>query len=108
MWGIPEGGLTENLSEPLQDLHGHERKVTLVRFHPTASNVLGSVSGDNNIKLWDIEKGSAINTCTVHEQLIQDIVWDYRGNHYATTCKDKILRIIDARNGIVAHVRTYE
>ncbi|KAK7242095.1 coronin, actin binding protein [Aureococcus anophagefferens] len=32
-------------------------KVTLLRFHPTANNVLGSVSGDFSVKVWDIEKG---------------------------------------------------
>jgi len=40
VWGIPEGGLTSNLEVPLVDLHGHSRKVTLLRFHPTANNVL--------------------------------------------------------------------
>ena len=32
IWGIPEGGLTENVTEPLADLRGHERKVTLLRY----------------------------------------------------------------------------
>lgn len=133
VWGIPEGGLTENIAEPLTDLRGHERKVTLLRFHPTASNVLASVSSDNNIKLWDIEKGTEIINSSVHDQLvqvkivasgrqplpqplkacgssintheIQDIVWDYKGNCYTTTSKDKVLRIIDARTGAVAQVR---
>lgn len=104
VWGIPEAGLTENISEPLQDLRGHERKVTLLRFHPTASNVLGSVSFDNAVKLWDIEKGAELVNITAHEQLVQDIVWDYRGNYFATTSKDKVLRIIDARGGSVALV----
>jgi hypothetical protein len=27
VWGIPEGGLTENVEEPLVDLKGHGRKV---------------------------------------------------------------------------------
>ena len=33
VWGIPEAGLTENITEPLVDLHGHGRKVTLIRFY---------------------------------------------------------------------------
>lgn len=104
MWGIPEGGLTENISDPLGDLRGHERKVTLLRFNPTAANVLGSVSFDNAVKLWDIERGMELVNITSHEQLVQDIVWDYRGNYMATTSKDKVLRIIDARGGAVALV----
>ena len=54
MWGIPPDGLTETITEPLVDLHGHGRKVTLLRFHPTANNVFGSVSGDFSVKVWDI------------------------------------------------------
>ena len=102
VWGIPEGGLTELITTPLVDLHGHARKVTLLRSHPTADNVLASVGGDSVVKLWDIEKGAEINTLAgAHEQLIQDIVWDYSGKEYATSCKDKHVRMIDARSAAV-------
>lgn len=60
IWGIPEGGLTETCVEPLVDLVGHGRKVTLINFHPTANNVLASTSSDFTVRLWDIEKGSEI------------------------------------------------
>lgn len=102
MWGIPEGGLKENVPAPLVDLRGHERKVTLLRFHPTAMHVLGSASADNSVKLWDVEKGKEVGHCGAHEQLIQDLQWDYRGTVYATTSKDKALRVVDARTGMVA------
>ena len=82
VWGIPEGGLTTNVDQPLVDLHGHSRKVTLLRFHPTANNVLASTAADQTVKLWDIEKGCEMNSLNdVHEQLIQDVVWDYSGTH---------------------------
>jgi coronin-1B/1C/6 len=105
VWGIPEGGLTENITEPLVDLHGHQRKVTLIKFHPTASNVLASTSADQAVKLWDIEKGMEINSLNDgHEQLIQDIVWDYTGQVYTTSSKDKHVRICDARTATVATI----
>ena len=99
IWGLPQGGLTENITEPLVDLQGHGRKVTLLRFHPTASNMLASASADQTVKLWDIEKG--VEVCSLndsHEQLIQDLVWDYTGTTYCTSSKDKHVRIIDARS----------
>ena len=103
VWGIPEGGLTANINEPLVDLHGHGRKVTLLRFHPSASNVLASTSADQTVKLWDIEKGCEICSLNdAHEQLIQDIVWDYTGTTYTTSSKDKHVRIIDARTSTIA------
>ena len=105
VWGIPEGGLTENITEPLVDLHGHQRKVTLMRFHPTASNILATTSADQTVKLWDIEKGAEVNCLSdVHEQLIQDIVWDYIGTTYTTSSKDKHVRICDARTATVATI----
>lgn len=103
IWGIPEGGLTQTLTDPLVDLAGHSKKVTLLRFHPTANNVLASVGADYSVKLWDIEKGGEMITNEgTHEQLIQDIVWDYMGSTYATSCKDKNIRIFDARTNAVA------
>ncbi|KAH8069096.1 hypothetical protein JL720_11999 [Aureococcus anophagefferens] len=102
VWGIPPDGLTETITEPLVDLHGHGRKVTLLRFHPTANNVLGSVSGDFSVKVWDIEKGCEVSGMPAHEQLIQDLVWDYEGKMWATTCKDKKVRLGDPRAGAVA------
>mmetsp|Transcript_35983 Transcript_35983/g.62205 ORF Transcript_35983/g.62205 Transcript_35983/m.62205 type:complete len:439 (-) Transcript_35983:316-1632(-) len=103
VFGIPEAGLTETITEPLVDLHGHGRKVTLLRFHPTASNVLASISADFTVKLWDIEKGSEMFSLDgVHEQLIQDINWSPDGKTYATSCKDKKVRIVDARDNAVA------
>eukprot|EP00903_Cladosiphon_okamuranus_P005452 g5437.t1 len=102
VWGIPEDGFQETETEALITLQGHGRKVTLLRFHPTANNVLASVSADMTVKLWDIEAGMNMNTLAAHDQLIQDIVWDYYGNTYATSCKDKSLRIMDARSPQVA------
>jgi coronin-1B/1C/6 len=103
IWKIPDGGLTSNMTDPVVDLHGHNRKVTLLRFHPTASNVLASTSGDQTVKLWDIQKGTEINSCTEHSELIQDIVWDYTGNQYITSSKDKKVRFIDARSATLAN-----
>lgn len=40
VWGIPDEGFTETETESLITLNGHGRKVTLLRFHPTANNVL--------------------------------------------------------------------
>lgn len=105
LWQIPEGGLTANISTPVQDLTGHSRKVTLLRFHPTASNALLSASSDQTVKLWDIEKGLDINSNgDVHENLIQDIVWDYHGNQYAISSKDKAVRLVDARTGTTSSI----
>jgi len=112
IWSIPEDweptnekGLARpsadsNLTESLVDLVGHRKKVTLLRFHPTANNVLASTSADHTVKIWDIEKAEEISTMDgFGDYLIQDIVWDVRGEVCATSCKDKNVRFYDPRAG---------
>ena len=61
LWGIPsEEGLTENITEPLSDMHGHDRKVTHIKFHPTASNTLASTSADFLVKIWKVREKYAL------------------------------------------------
>ena len=48
-------------------------------------------------QVWDIEKGSG-SSCEEHKQLIQDIVWDHEGKVWATSSKDKKLRLGDPRS----------
>jgi len=109
LWSIPddweptdEKGLAKagnNLTESLVDLTGHKKKVTLLRFHPTAANVLASASADYTVKTWDVEKNEVISSFDDCNDLVQDIVWNYNGDRYATSCKDKIVRMMDARTG---------
>eukprot|EP00520_Triparma_pacifica_P006647 CAMPEP_0118648384 /NCGR_PEP_ID=MMETSP0785-20121206/9125_1 /TAXON_ID=91992 /ORGANISM="Bolidomonas pacifica, Strain CCMP 1866" /LENGTH=454 /DNA_ID=CAMNT_0006540569 /DNA_START=13 /DNA_END=1378 /DNA_ORIENTATION=- len=104
LWSIPDGGLKENLTEPLVDLKGHGRKVTLLKFNPTVGNVLASCSGDQTVKIWDVEKGEDINTFSGNQELTQDLAWSYNGDILATSCKDKNIRLIDGRTGSEAGI----
>lgn len=115
IWGIPddweptdEKGLAkkgDNLNESLVDLVGHRKKVTLLRFHPTASNVLASTSADYTVKIWDIEKAEDMTSYNdFGDHLIQDIVWDTNGDVCATSCKDKNVRFFDPRAGETSNV----
>lgn len=112
IWSIPEewepldarGVSTKgkDIEESVVDLVGHAKKVNLLRYHPTASNVIASTSQDYTVKLWDIEAGQELSTFEGAPDLCHDIVWDYKGDNYATTCKDKTARFIDARTAEVA------
>jgi len=110
-WSIPDeweptdekglGKKGEDFSDSLMSLDAHRKKVTLIRFHPTASNTMLSCSSDYTVKTWDIEAGSAISTLET-SNLTQDIVWDVRGDNYATSNKDKSVKIVDGRTGEVS------
>jgi len=98
IWGIPEGGLTTNLTEPLQTLKGHRRKVGTVKFNPVANNILATSSGDFSVKIWDIEKGTAnLSVEGQHSDLILSVDWNHNGSMLATTSKDKRVRVVDPR-----------
>lgn len=100
VWGIPQGGLTENMTNPLQTLSGHKRKVGNIKFHPTANNVLASAGTDYCVKVWDVEKGTPVLSWDAqHTDIIGSLEWKYNGSLVATSCKDKKIRLCDPRKG---------
>jgi coronin-1B/1C/6 len=105
IWGIPEGGLKDTMTEPLQTLSGHKRKIGTVQFNPVANNILATSAADLSCKIWDIEKGvSVLNVDAQHSDLIQSLQWNWNGSLLASSCKDKKVRIIDPRNQKVTAV----
>ncbi|XP_018908014.2 coronin-2B isoform X1 [Bemisia tabaci] len=101
LWYIPDGGLGNNLTEWLMDLHGHKRRVGYIEWHPTAENVLVSASFDYLMIIWDVGKGAALNVIDCHTDVIYCMSFNRDGSRIATTSKDKKLRIIDPRTGVV-------
>eukprot|EP00531_Pseudo-nitzschia_arenysensis_P007630 CAMPEP_0116123814 /NCGR_PEP_ID=MMETSP0329-20121206/4949_1 /TAXON_ID=697910 /ORGANISM="Pseudo-nitzschia arenysensis, Strain B593" /LENGTH=462 /DNA_ID=CAMNT_0003617755 /DNA_START=228 /DNA_END=1616 /DNA_ORIENTATION=+ len=108
LWSIPDeweptnekglGKEGDDFSDSLTALEGHRKKCTLIRFHPTASNTILSTSADYTVKTWDIESGTAITSLET-KNLTQDMIWDVRGDNYATSNKDKTVKIVDGRTG---------
>lgn len=106
LWDIPEGGLTSILSEFTNELLGHRRKVTQIEWHPTTANVLFSAGFDNLIIVWDTSSAphngnSILKVIDCHVDQIYSLAVNREGSHIATTSKDKLLRIIEPRTGIV-------
>lgn len=103
IWKVPEnfsvhtaaGGTIKDVA-PEAKLSGHSRKVGHVLFHPTASNVLASSSGDYTVKLWDIESGKP-KTSLKHNDMVISMSFNYIGSLLATTSRDKKIRIWDPR-----------
>jgi len=113
IWSIPEewepcddqgnAKAGKGLSESLLDLDGHRKKVTLLRYHPTASNTLMSTSADYTVKIWDVENATAVNSFEDIPNLVHDIVWDMKGDNFAFSCKDKNVRLCDGRTASATH-----
>ncbi|XP_069102262.1 coronin-2B-like isoform X2 [Argopecten irradians] len=97
VWQVPEKGLSGNLTEWLVDLHGHSRRTTYIDWHPTAENILLSTGMDFKSILWNIEQAEPINIVDCHTDTIFSTSWNREGSLFASTCKDRKLRIIDPR-----------
>eukprot|EP01128_Nolandella_sp_AFSM9_P000358 TRINITY_DN10519_c0_g1_i1.p1 TRINITY_DN10519_c0_g1~~TRINITY_DN10519_c0_g1_i1.p1 ORF type:complete len:447 (+),score=142.00 TRINITY_DN10519_c0_g1_i1:268-1608(+) len=110
IWTVPEGGLTENISEAAQVLRGHKRKIGNILFHPTAENVVTTTAQDYLLKLWDITTGEEKASIGGFGNIIQSQSWNYDGSILATYCKDKKVRLVDPRGGdnaVVAEVESH-
>lgn len=101
LWYIPDDGLKQNLNEWLVDLQGHQRRVAYIEWHPTAENILLSAGFDFLLILWNIGTGEAANVIDCHPDIIYSISFNRDGSLIATTCKDKMLRVVDPRSGKV-------
>lgn len=98
VWQIPEGGLTRPLTDPVVELHGHQRRVGLIQWHRSANNVLLSAGADCKIIIWNVGTGEQISSID-HPDLVFHCDWSWDGSHLVTTCKDKKIRIYDPRTG---------
>ncbi|XP_075212375.1 coronin [Lycorma delicatula] len=98
VWNIPEKGLEESLSTPECTFSHRQRRVETVRFHPVADGLL-TTSSFTTLVLWDIFSEKELFTNNDHGDIIQAISWKRDGKLLVTSCKDKLLRVIDPRAG---------
>ncbi|CAF1350236.1 unnamed protein product, partial [Adineta ricciae] len=101
VWYIPNDGLKADTYQWKVDLHGHQRRVDYIEWHPTAQNLILSAGLDHQVVLWNVERAEPIQVYRCHPDAIQSISWNRNGSLFATTCKDKHIRVIDPRTGRV-------
>lgn len=94
-----------HLTEWIAELQGHKRRVAYIEWHPTAENILFSAGFDHLVIVWHIGRGEAVNVIDCHTDVIYSISLNRDGSLLATTSKDKKLRVIEPRSGIVKSVR---
>jgi coronin-1B/1C/6 len=105
VWKVPNEGLKAVERTPISTLKGHYRRVISVDFHPISSNVLVSSAGDWTMKLWDVETSKEKLKYDDHPDQVMSVIWNWDGSIMATSCKDKKLRLIDARASKLSSVR---
>jgi hypothetical protein len=99
VWQIPEGGLTQDMSDPLVVLEGHQKKVHIISYHKVASNIITTASHDHSIKIWDLTRGAAaLSFDGLFTDTVWSVNWNRQGNLFVASSKDKTVRIFDPRN----------
>jgi len=107
IWNIPEDyslhskdDEVKDITEPVQILTGHSRKVGHVLFHPTAKDVLASSSMDRTVRIWNLETGKDV-VVLKHPDMVTSMSFSYNGEYLATIAKDKTIRVWDLKSGEV-------
>lgn len=98
VWQIPDGGITRTMTESVVDLVGHQRRVGLVLWHPSAQNILLSAGSDNKVCLWNVGTGECLLNFVLPD-LVLSGCWNWDGSEVLFTCKDKTIRRVDPRTG---------
>ncbi|KAJ2488585.1 Coronin-like protein crn1 [Coemansia sp. RSA 2050] len=91
----------EDVTQPLAVLGGHGRKVGHVAWNPVAENVLAVASSDHTVRIWDVGQVAVKSTLAGFGDSIMSIAWNHDGTLLAATCRDKRLRVFDARSGSI-------
>ncbi|RKO93413.1 hypothetical protein BDK51DRAFT_19573 [Blyttiomyces helicus] len=79
-------------------LAAHEKRVDLIKFHPTVGNILTTASADSTIRLWEIE-GMQDRICLTcpNDAVAQSITFDYCGDTIAVGATDGMVHLYDPR-----------
>ena len=96
LYQIPEGGLTSNITQEVQNFPGHYKKSIFVNFNPVASDCLLSASFDNTIKVWNCTKGEEFVNLELKD-IPTSVFWNANGSLIAACCKNKTLNVLDPR-----------
>ena len=96
LYKIPEGGLTEHLTQEVQIYQKHMKKVPFVTFNPVASNVVctGAFLGD--LHVWNALTGDSYVELKADETPTC-VQWSPNGTLIGATTKKKTINIFDPR-----------
>ena len=97
LWNIPNDGLLINRDKYENKLTHHKDRITLVKFHPIAKDVLASFSMDLMIIIWDLNVLQAKICLNLHSEPLFSMSWSPNGEYLATFSKDQKIQIINPR-----------
>ena len=96
LYKIPEGGLTEHMTQEVQIYQNHTKKVPFVTFNPVAADVVCSGAFLGELHVWNVIKGEKF--CELKADDTPTLVsWSPSGTLIGATTKNKFINIFDPR-----------
>lgn len=83
---------------------GHTKDINSVAFSPDGKT-LASGSGDETIKLWDVESGTELRTLLGHKHFVYSVAFAPDGKTLASGSADKTVKLWDVESG--KEIRTF-
>lgn len=97
IWTLPAEGLLSSIEKPDYELRGHNDRVTIVEFHPLASDVLTTASVDLTIRIWNLESREQLLCLKAFTDPIFAFSWHPEGKTLAVFSKDHKIKVFSPR-----------
>lgn len=91
--------MEQSLTTPECQFTHKQRRVETVGFHPSADYLLHSTAA-GCVNLWDLTTQKEVFGSNEHPDVIQSLSWKLDGTLMTTSCKDKVVRIVDPRSNV--------
>ena len=96
LYKIPEGGLTQHITQEVQIYQKHQKKVPLVSFNPIASDVICSGGFTGEIHIWNLLKAETFCELKADDTPTW-VSWSPNGALLGATTKNKLMEVFDPR-----------
>ena len=99
LWKIPAAGLECQVNEPEVRIQAHgSEKVNVIKFHPTAEDIVATAGFDWMVKIWHLSENSKqALVLEGHTDQIYSLAWSQCGGFLATVCRDGKVRVYNPR-----------